>query len=178
MAVPKHTRASGCETNPFFLELFRDRSDSDERERLWHTAMIHAGEGKLPLRFPVYETLYLINLHAQKLVDLFYEMTDRLGIDTESLEYHQSLIQLVRAGASQSIAAFMNDVELTDEWLFDRLRVKEENDLRDPDDVYISVREREKVHVNRGLPPRIQFLDEELGEANVSARESSGNEDE
>ena len=123
----------------------------------------------LPLRFPIYETLYLINLHARKLVDLLYEMTDRFGVDTESLDYHQSLIQLVRAGASQSIAAFMNDVELTDEWLFDRLRVKEEKDLRDPDDVYISVREREKTRVNQGLPPRIQFLDPELGEANVKA---------
>jgi hypothetical protein len=105
-------------------------------------------------------------------------MTDRFGIDTESLDYHQSLIQLVRAGASQSVAAFMNDVELTDEWLFDRQRVKEENDLRDPDDVYISVREREKARVNQGLPPRIQFLAEELGEANVRARDSSGDEDE
>jgi hypothetical protein len=177
MAVPKHTRASGCETNPFFLEIFRDHSDSDERERLWHTAMIHAGEGSLPLRFPVYETLYLINLHAQKLVDLLCEMTDRFGIDTESLDYHQSLIQLVRAGASQSIAAFMNDIELTDDWLFDRLRVKEEKDLRDPDDVYISVREREKQRSSQGLPPRIQFLDQEQEDANVTARDSSGSED-
>lgn len=178
MAVPKHTRANGCETNPFFLELFRDRSDSDERERLWHTAMIHAGEGTPPLRFPVYETLYMINLHAQKLVDLLYEMTDRFGIDTESLDYHQSLIQLVRAGASQSIASFMNDVELTDEWLFDRLRVKRENDLRDPDDVYISVREREKARVSLGLPPRVQFLDQEPGEDDVRAADPLRSEDE
>ena len=139
--------------------------------------MIHAGEGSLPLRFPVYETLYLINLHAQKLVDLLCEMTDRFGIDTESLDYHQSLIQLVRAGASQSIAAFMNDIELTDDWLFDRLRVKEEKDLRDPDDVYISVREREKQRSSQGLPPRIQFLDQEQEDANVTARDSSGSED-
>jgi hypothetical protein len=178
MAVPKHNRATGCETNPFFLELFRDRSNSDERERLWHTAMIHAGEGTLPLRFPVYETLYLINLHSQKLVDLLYEMSDRFGIDTDSLDYHQSLIQLVRAGASQSVASFMNDVELTDEWLFDRLRVKEENELRDPDDVYISVREREKVRTDQGLPPRIQFLNEEPGKTKIRARDVSRKEDE
>ena len=161
MAVPKHTRASGCETNPFFLELFRDHSDSDERERSWHTAMAHAGEGTPPLRFPTYETLYLINVHAQKLIDLLCEMTDRFGIDPESLEYHRSLIQLVRAGASQSIAAFMSDVELTDEWLFERLRGKEENKLRDPDDIYISVREREMERISQGFSPRIQFLDQE-----------------
>ena len=178
MAVPKHTRARGCETNPFFLELFRDHSDSDERERSWHTAMLHAGEGTLPLRFPVYETLYQINVHAQRLVDLLCEMTDRFGIDPESLEYHQALIQLVRAGASQSIAAFMNDVELTDEWLFERLRVREENLLRDPDDVYISVREREKQRISEGLPPRIQFVDRDTNEPNVETRDSSGGEDE
>jgi len=178
MAVPKHTRASGCETNPFFLDLFRDRSDSDERERSWRIAMVHAGEGAPPLRFPVYENLYLINLHAQKLMDLLWEMSDKYGIDSEYLEYHQSLIQLVRAGASQSIAAFMSDVEVTDEWLFERQRLREEDKFRDPDDIYLSVREREKARVNQGLPPRIQFLDQELGEANVEAADSSGSEDE
>jgi len=52
MAVSKNNRASGCETNPFFLELFREHGESDERERHWHTAMAHAGEGDPPLRFP------------------------------------------------------------------------------------------------------------------------------
>jgi hypothetical protein len=160
MAVTKHTRASGCETNPFFLELFRDRSDSDERERTWHTAMAHAGEGAPPLRFPVYETLYLINVYAQKLVDLLEDASNRFGIDHESLEYHQSMIQFVRAVASQSIAEHMNDVEVTEEWLFERQRVTEENKLRDPDDVYISVRQRETERIDLGLPPRIQFLDQ------------------
>lgn len=45
MPPSQPARASGCDTNPFFLELFRDRSESDERERFWHTAMAHAGEG-------------------------------------------------------------------------------------------------------------------------------------
>jgi hypothetical protein len=44
MAVSKHNRASGCETNPFFSEVFREHSESDERERLWHAAMAHARE--------------------------------------------------------------------------------------------------------------------------------------
>jgi hypothetical protein len=160
MAASKDNRASGCETNPFFLELFRDRSDSDERERTWHTAMAHAGEGMPPLRFPVYETLYQINVHAQKLVDLLEEVSVRFGIDHESLEYHQSLIQFVRAVASQSIAEYMNDVEVTEEWLFERQRVVEENKLRDPDDVYISVRQREAERLGLGLAPRIRFLDQ------------------
>ena len=81
MAVSKHTGASGCDTNPFFLEHFRDHSESDERERRWHTAMVHAGEGTPPLRFPVYECLYLINVHSQKLVDLLEEVSNRFGVE-------------------------------------------------------------------------------------------------
>ena len=102
----------------------------------------------------------------------------KYGIDSEYLEYHQSLIQLVRAGASQGIAAFMSDVEVTDEWLFERQRFREEAKFRDPDDIYISVREREKARENQGLPRRIQFLDQELGEANVKGADSSSSGDE
>jgi hypothetical protein len=172
MAASKHTRASGCETNPFFLELFRERSDTDERERTWHTAVAHAGAGTPPLRFPVYEALYLINVHAQKLVDLLEKISSRFGIDHESLEYHQSLIQYVRAVASQSIAEYMNGVEITEEWLFERQRMNEESKFRDPDDVYISVRQREADRIARGLPPRIAFLDEPKTKADSQPRNS------
>jgi len=158
MAVPKHSRASGCETNPFFLELFRDRSESDERERLWHIAMAHAGEGTPPLRFPVYECLYLINVYSQKLVDLLDEACNRFGVEHESLVHYQSLIQCVRAGASQDIVSFMNDVELTEEWLFERLRISEERKSRDPEDAYLEVRRQEAERAEKGLPPLVQFL--------------------
>jgi len=160
MAVSKHNRARGCETNPFFLELFRDHSEFDERERQWHTAMAHAGEGIPPLRFPVYECLYLINVHAQKLVDLLDEVSNRFGIEHQSLVHYQSLIQCVRAGASQDIVAFMNDVELTEEWLFERLRLDEERRFRDSEDAYTEVQRLEAERVEGGLPPRVGFLDD------------------
>ena len=160
MAVSKHNGASGCDTNPFFLELFRDRSESDERERLWHTAMVHAGEGTPPLRFPVYECLYLINIHSQKLVDLLGELSNRFAVEHDSVAYYQSLIQCVRAGASQDIVSFMNDVEVTEEWLFERLRISEEKKFRDPEDAYLEVRRQEAEREEKGLPPRIQFLEE------------------
>jgi hypothetical protein len=60
------------------------------------------------------------------------------------------LIQLVRALASQSIAAHMNDVEIAEEWLFERQRVTEEEKLRDPEDVYVSVRRREAERAGSG----------------------------
>jgi hypothetical protein len=70
------------------------------------------------------------------------------------------LIQGVRASASQDIVAFMNDVELTEEWLFERLRVNEERKFRDPEDAYLEVRRREAERAEKGLPPLVQFLQE------------------
>lgn len=173
MAVSKHNRATGSQTNPFFLELFRDRNDSDDRERDWRIAMAHAGEGTPSLRFPVYEVLYLINVHAQKLVELLEDVSGRFGIDQNWREYHESMIQLVRSEVSQSIAEHMRDVETTDEWLFDRQRAEAEKELRDPDDVYITVRQREAERTDMGLPPRIRFLDAEPAQAGSDLRSSS-----
>jgi hypothetical protein len=161
MAVPKDNRPSGCETNPFFLELFREHSDSDDRERSWHAAIAHAGQSTPALRFPAYEALYLINVHAQKMVELLQDMSLRLGIGHVSCEYHQSLIQFVRASASQDIAEYMSGVELTEEWLFERQRIEEEKRFRDPDDVYHAVRDREAERAAQGLRPLIEFVDQD-----------------
>jgi len=160
MAVSKHSRPSGCETNPFFLELFREGAELGERERVWHTAISHIGESNPSLRFPVYEALYLINAYSQKLVDLLEEVGKRFGIDSQSREYHQSMVQMVRASASQSITDYMNDVEITEEWLFEQLWIKEQRKLRDPDDAYLEVRRQEAGRIEQGLPPRVRFVDE------------------
>jgi hypothetical protein len=161
MAVSKHTRASGCETNPFFLELFRDSSDfTDERERRWHTAMVHSGESTPPLRFPVYESLYLINVYSQNLVDLLEEACDRFSVRKEYLTLYLSMIQYVRAGASQDILDLMNDVEITEEWLFEQQRKREEQEFRNSDDINLEAKRREAECKAKDLPPRVQFQEE------------------
>jgi hypothetical protein len=160
MAVSKNNRATRWETNPFFLELFREHGESDDRERHWHAAMAHAGEGDPPLRFPAYECLYRINVCAQKLVDLLDEASIRFGVEREALAYYHSLIQSVRAGASQDIISFMNGVELTEAWLFEQLRRSEETRLRDPEDVYLEVKRLESERAEKGLPPRLEFIED------------------
>ena len=160
MAVSKHTRTSGHETNPFFQELFRNSRVSEERERAWQSAVHYAGTGSPSLRFPIYEQLYLLNVYAQKMVELLEELGDKLPVNREPMCYRQSLIQYVRASASQDVVDLMSGVELTEEWLFESRRRKEENSLRDPEDVYISVRHRETERAQQGLPPRIRFLEE------------------
>jgi hypothetical protein len=94
------------------------------------------------------------------LVDLLEELSMRFCVEHDSVAYYQSLIQCVRAGASQDIVSFMNDVELTEEWLFKRLRINEEKKFRDPEDAYLEVRRQESEREEKGLPPRIKFLEE------------------
>ena len=160
MAVSKHTRKGEPGTNPVFRELFRNSNLSDKREQEWQDAVRHAGTGTPPLRFPVYEHLYQFNLCAQKMVELLEELSKRFAIDPKALLYHQSMIQSVRALISLDIVESMAGVEHTEAWLFQTQQRSEEEKLRDPDDVYITVRRREAERIKMGLPPRIQFLDE------------------
>ena len=160
MAASKDTRRSGSDTNPFFRELFRNSQVSDKRQQEWKDAVRRAGTGTTPLRFPVYEHLYQFNLCAQKMVELLEELSNKFAIDPEARLYNQSLIQYLRASISLDIVEQMAGVEHTEAWLFQSQQRSEEEKLRDPDDVYITVRQREAERIKMGLSPRIRFIDE------------------
>ena len=119
-----------------------------------------ADAGDPPLRFPVYEHLYQLNVYTQKMVELLEELSRKFAINSESLPYYQSMLQYVRAAASHGLIDFMARVEETEVWLHQSQQRVEEEKLRDPDDVYITVRQREAERRRQKLPPRIQFLDE------------------
>jgi hypothetical protein len=84
-----------------------------------------------------------LNVHAQKMVDLLKEVSSRFASNRETSLYHQSLIQYVRAAVSRDLVESMAGIEHTDAWLFESQRRIEEKNLRDPDDVYFLVRDRE-----------------------------------
>ena len=161
MAVSKNTRRTVSDTNQRIQKLFRNSmACSDDREREWREAVRFAGTGTTPLRFPVYEHLYFLNVYSQKLIDLIGEITGKFGICPQDALYHESLIQQVRAGVTGDILGHMHGIEITEDWLFGALRKEEEKAFRDPDDVYFDVRKREEERIKEGLPPRIHFLDE------------------
>jgi hypothetical protein len=70
---------------------------------------------------------------------------------------------------SLDIVESMAGVEHTEAWLSQTQQRSEEEKLRDPDNVYITVRQREAEGMKMGLPPRIQFMDESR-----SAKKSTG----
>jgi hypothetical protein len=110
---------------------------------------------------PSTSSLYLINTAAQQLIDALRSASERFSIDETWSTYQQALVQFVRASASRNILAAMTEIEHTEAWLFETQRKLEEKKFLDPDDVYYHVRDREAERAQRGLPPRIQFLDEE-----------------
>jgi hypothetical protein len=161
MAVSKSTRRRPPDTRRPIQAIFRKSSVSEERKRAWYRATAHLDEGPPVLRFPLYEHLYSFNLYAQKLVDAMGEISVRLSTSPEDSLYHQFLVQQLRASVTSDVLDHMSGIEHTEEWLFESLRRVEEKKLRDPDDVYLVVREREMARRREGQPPRVRFVDEE-----------------
>ena len=160
MAVSKSTRRHTDDTRRRIQTLFRDSHVSEERRRAWYTATAHLEAGVVGLHFPVYEDLYNLNLHAQKLVDLVGEISAKLSRPTDDVLYHQYLIQQVRSAVTSDVLDQMGDIEHIEGWISESLRRSEELKLRDPEDIYLMVREQEDERVRNGNPPRIRFLDD------------------
>ena len=65
MAVSKNTGRTVSDTNQRIQKLFRNSmGSSDGREQEGHEAVQYAGTGTPPLRFPVYEHLYFLNVYS------------------------------------------------------------------------------------------------------------------
>jgi len=159
MAVSKSTRPSTSGTNQILQRILKSNQVCSDREKSWSRALTHSETGDPPLRFPVYECLYQINVHAQGLVDALRTVSEKFSINQTWAVYQESLVQYVRAAATRNIMDAMSEVEHTEAWLFQTLQHREEKRFSDPDDVYFAVRDREAERAKRGLPARIQFLD-------------------
>ena len=160
MAVSKNTRRSDSDTNQILKNILQSNKVSADREQDWSRALQHTETGDPPLRFPIYEHLYQINVHAQQLVDALRTVSDTFSINQTWSVYQQSLIQYVRATVTRNILTAMTEIEHTEAWLFQTQRGLEEKKFSDPDDVYFDVRDREAERIQQGLPPRIRFLDQ------------------
>lgn len=160
MAVSKNTRRSDSDTNQVLKEILQSNKVSADREQGWSQALRHTETGDPPLRFPVYEHLYQINVYAQYLVDALRAASEKFTINQSWSVYQQSLVKYVRAADTRNILTEMTEIEHTEAWLFQTLRDREEKKFYDPDDVYFEVRDREAERVQQGLPPRVQFLEE------------------
>ena len=115
---PKRPLKSPSSTALDDEKLLRHKNVPREQRKAWKAALRASERQNASLRFSLYEQLYLLNLHSQKLVDLLREIDEGFDLFGGLSAYYRSQIQGVRALASQNIVEFMNDIEITDSVLF------------------------------------------------------------
>jgi len=106
----------------------------------------------------IYESLFLLNQSVDHVVAILHGMEKFPFADKESLRCAQAEIEEVRADMNADFAEHLLDSERHDEGRFWKQRRAYEEKWRDPDDVYLSVEEREEERKKQGLPPRVGII--------------------
>jgi hypothetical protein len=117
--------------------------------------------GQPPARSPklrIYETLFLLNQGVDQVVATLRSMEKFPFARKEELQCAQARIEEVRADVNADFVEELGDRERHDEGRFWRQRRAYEDKLKDPDDVYLSVEEREEERKKQGLPPRVGII--------------------
>lgn len=106
----------------------------------------------------IYESLFLLNQGVDHVVAILRDMEKFPFVDKESVRCAQAEIEEVRADMNADFAEHLLDSERHDEGRFWKQRRAYEEKWRDPDDVYLSVEEREEERKKQGLPPRVGII--------------------
>jgi hypothetical protein len=106
----------------------------------------------------VYECMFLFNHGVDQVVATLRAMAKFPFVHGESLQCAQDEMEEVRAGVNADIIEELVDQERRDEGRFWKERRRYEDKLKDPDDVYLNVEQREQERKKQGLPPRVGIL--------------------
>ena len=106
----------------------------------------------------IYESLFLLNQGVDYVVALLRGMEKFPFAHKDDLQCGQAQIEQVRADVNADFAEHLMDSERHDEGRFWKQRRAYEKKWRDPDDVYLSVEEREEQRKKQGLPPRVGII--------------------
>jgi len=106
----------------------------------------------------IYESLFLLNQGVDHVVAVLRNMEKFPFAHKDDLQWAQAKIEEVRADVNADFVEELGDRERHDEGRFWKQRRAYEDKLKDPDDVYLSVEEREEERKKQGLPPRIGII--------------------
>jgi hypothetical protein len=110
------------------------------------------------MRFPVYESLYFLNRIIQDLLVILEEMKKTPGMPKKAFDAYKVEIQYLRSHATQDVLEVMNDKEIDEMAALGRQKRAYDDSIRDLDDVYFEVQEREEQRRKQGLPSMIGVL--------------------
>ncbi len=110
------------------------------------------------MRFPIYELLYLLNRNLQETHELLGRIQKSPRITKDKFKAYLTDVEYLRAEATQDVLEVMNDVEIVEMARWSREKKVYEDSVRDLDDVYFEVQEREEQRRQQGLPSLIGIL--------------------
>lgn len=105
-----------------------------------------------------YEILVILERHFEESVTLLAKLTKCPGQRTDILIPLSNELRYVRAQIAYEVTERASEFEMerADHW--GRIHKKFKDWLRDPDDIYLHVEEREEQRKKRGLAPRVMLL--------------------
>jgi hypothetical protein len=109
------------------------------------------------MRFPIYESLYFLNRSIEDLLAILEKMSQAPGMPKRAFNAYRVDLDYLRSHATQDVLEVMNNKEIE---VMARLgkQKKAEDTIRDLDDVYFEVQEREEQRRKQGLPSLIGVL--------------------
>ena len=110
------------------------------------------------MRFSVYESLYFLNRSIEDLIVILEEIKKAPGMPKRAFDAYRVDIEYLRSHATQDVLEIMNDREVNEMATLGRKKKAYEDNLRDLDDVYFEVQEREEQRHKQGLPSLIGVL--------------------
>jgi hypothetical protein len=129
------------------------------------------------MRFPIYEYLYQLNRNLQETVEILEHIRKSPGINKKQFHGYRVEIEHLRAEASQHVADSMDQIEAKESLQWWKQKRAYEKSMRDPDDVYFEVRDREEERRKQGLPSLIGVLRghiREPGDEEINEKEDEG----
>jgi len=106
----------------------------------------------------IYESLFLLNQGVDHVVAILRSMEKFPFAHKDDLQCAQAKIEEARADVNADFVEELGNRERHDEGRFWKQRRAYEDKLKDPDDVYLSVEEREEERKKQGLPPRVGII--------------------
>ena len=105
-----------------------------------------------------YELLAVIDRRLEECAVLLKQLTACPGQRSDFLTPLANQVRYVRAQVGFEVTEQASDLEMGTAAHWGRIHRKHEMWIKDPDDVYIDVEEREELRRKRGLPPRVIIL--------------------
>src|SRR5258708_23446217 len=105
-----------------------------------------------------YESLFLWNQGVDQLLTTLRHLAKSPFADKRALQCTQDEIEELRAGVNADFVEEIGEQERLDQGRFWKQRRDYEKTLKDPDDGYLEVEEREEARRQHRLPPRLGIL--------------------